>query len=86
MSRYALFGALLVLAMASAASAGDPDPNWKGPGWYIVAEALGIAAAIESGPFASEAQCNAAKAPTQTNSPDYVCEYLTSDPGQQNPF
>lgn len=72
-------GFLLAGFIASAPVAADV--SWSGTGWYVEESAIGYDVELISGPYSSEADCNAAKPPDDDTTGDsYSCDYESSDP------
>ena len=65
------------LAGVAAVPASANDSGWRGPGWYLT---YIVSDLIVTGPYSTEADCNADKANRNPNG-DLSCEYLANDPG-----
>ena len=72
-----LLFASAALAAVAAVPASANESGWRGPGWYLTYIESDL---IVTGPYATEADCNADKANRNPNG-DLSCEYLANDPG-----
>jgi hypothetical protein len=82
MRRRTLLAASTAIAayLCSAPSLADDDPNFKGPGWYLLDDAF-VGWFIDSGPYSSEEDCLARKSAEVARTGDtsgYDCRYLRS--------
>jgi hypothetical protein len=79
-ARTLLLGGSIVAALLVAAPAQSDDATgFKGPGWYLLANAL--VWLIDSGPFSSQSDCNAT-AHGKSDYGDgngYDCRYLSAE-------
>jgi hypothetical protein len=73
-------GILAAVCLCLSASAAGGDPEYKGPGWYVMAYQYAVI--IWSGPYGGKDACEAAR-PADGDPPDfsYECSYLDRDPG-----
>lgn len=60
------------------------DVSWSGTGWYVEGSVSGMDIELMSGPYSSQADCEAAQ-PADTDTYHYVCSYETSDPTDDGP-
>lgn len=70
--------ALAAFALAALAAAASATPNWKGAGWYVVADTI-YGPMVDSGPYASQEACAPHLSPADDEA-DYACEYLAAQP------
>ena len=73
--RIALATFVIAAALVSVAEAA---PNWKGAGWYVVADTI-YGPMLDEGPYASKEECVPHLSPSDPEA-DYACEYLDAQP------
>ena len=69
-----------LVAMLSTPSQSDDTMGFKGPGWYLLANAL--VWMIDEGPYATKEDCQVAehaKISSSGHENGYACEYLASE-------
>ncbi len=77
---FLIAGTLLAASMLATPARADDTSDFKGPGWYLLANAL--VWLIDSGPYASEGDCEAAEranAAAQGDPNGYYCAHLNAE-------
>jgi len=72
------FAMIAVVVSAALVGVAEATPNWKGAGWYVVADTI-YGPMVDSGPYASKEACAPHLSPSEPEA-DYACEYLDTQP------
>lgn len=75
--RFAMTVAVAVMSVVLAGAA-LAAPNWKGAGWYVVADTI-YGPMLDDGPYATKEECTPHLSPSEPEA-DYACEYLDAQP------
>ena len=70
---------LIAVAAFLVAAPARAESVWTAPGWYQIADTI-VGPFVWRGPFADQGACEAGLPPNEEDA-DYVCEYLTEQPG-----
>ena len=74
------FGLTCLMACIVSGSSAAEEVHWSSPGWYVIID-LVEDGWIESGPFGSREQCDAARPPDEPqNEATFYCQYLDRKP------